>query len=138
MNMDNKPGNEESCEILMLKAFFTGCLWSSLSDENEEMRIGAILCLGRYGGRDVMLLLQSASGRLQDCEAAKNVALEAIAVARGTSEATMTEDEIRRRAVEFLRTLIVGPHGETSASRAARSFLEKETHEQSFPAGQEA
>jgi len=127
--MDNKPSNEESREILSLKAFFMGCLWSSLSDENEEMRIGAILCLGRYGGRNVIRLLHSSAGRLQDCEAAKKVALEIIEVARGTSEAAMPEDEIRRRVVEFLRTLIGGPHGETSVSRSARSFLEKETHE---------
>jgi hypothetical protein len=126
--MENKlPSLEESHETKRLKSFFTACVWSSLSDDDAEKRVGAVLSMEKWGGRDVMRLLQMASGDKQDCEIARQTALAAIDGIRNPATKNETEilqGEIRDYVIPFLETLVGGPHGGGGAAVVARKFLE--------------
>lgn len=116
------PTLEESHEVKRLKAFFTACVYASLTDPNPDIRIGAVLCMEKWGGRDVSRLLGMAFGRYQD-NAEAGAAARLSLYRCCSTEKVVPRDEVTKYVIPFLKTLVGGSHAEGGTGIKAREFL---------------
>ena len=106
----------ENRAIKRLKIFLSTCVKSSLNAPDPNDRIGAILCMEKWGRRD-MHFLGMACSDMQDCETAKAAARLSIFRINNTNQA-ISQWEIQGYMIPFLKSVIGSLYAEDAATKA--------------------